>query len=164
MQRVINKKSLGIVLILFFISSCANFRLNRNQEDLKKVKLDFSECTIAFNEYSAVSIFIPKKYRKKRLMREGLCEYDFFYKDSSVLYISTDVWIGSQINFSNRASIGHSAYFKESLNDTIVISGIQKNGTYWKESILGNILVGYANVPFNRKEQFDQIVFSLSKE
>ena len=72
--------------------------------------------------------------------------------------------MGSRLNFENRHKIQHTAYVKASLRDTISISGIQDNGNYWKEYIVGDIMVGYVNASFLGKKDFERAILSIKKK
>ncbi len=166
MSKISLKKCSAIffLLIAILICSCKIISQTKKQNGWKKIRLNFENCTIAFDNYNSVSLRVPSGYYKEKVFREGLCEYRFIYKDSSAYYISNDVWFGSNLNFPNREAIGHSAYAKERLNDTISIGGRQPNGLYWMESILGNITVGYINISDTQKRQFEKVLASIKKE
>lgn len=86
------------------------------------------------------------------------------YRDGSILYISDDEWRGSGLNFSNRVSIGHYSYHKEILYDTLNNAGQQSDGNHWREYVVGQVVVGYVNIPKDRKELFDQALATIRKE
>lgn len=155
-----------LAFISIILQSCiqhtGSFREDTDIET-RKVNLDFSKCVTALEEYDRIQVEVPKRYNRDKSVNEGMCEYNFTYKDSSVLYISTNVWFGSRLNMENRYNINHQAYRRENLRDTIEISGIQKNGELWREVIIGDVLFGYLNVPESKKELFDEVLNSIEK-
>jgi hypothetical protein len=124
--------------------------------------LDFSQCFVKGKNCS-IQINIKGKYKLLYNLDAGLCEYQFSYKNSSALYISTDVYSGSSLNSRNRQSLGIDIYRKSNIFDTIRNDGLQKNGRCWLEYILGDYVVGYVNVPVEQKEEFNQMVNSIQK-
>ena len=95
----------------------------------------------------------------------GFCEYQFQYKDSSTLYVSTDIYYGGKPNSVNRASIGINTYAIErsaELVDTFSNSGVQENGKCWMEEILGNYVVGYVNVHPDNKGKINSSLKSIN--
>lgn len=106
---------------------------------------------------------IPKGYSKKFIENEGFCEYRFTFKDGAIVYISSDVWYGSSLNFENRHFVGHESYNKESVLDTIVLEGVQANSKYWSEQIIGDIMVGYVNASVEKRALFEEAFSSIRK-
>ena len=85
-----------------------------------------------------------------------MCEYRFSYPDSSIFYITTDVWSGSRINFQNRDRAGYDIYRRDKPSDTLVVSGQMQSKKFWKEQIMGNYAYGYSNADKDKKKLFDQ--------
>lgn len=90
-------------------------------------------------------------------------EYRIVYVDSSILYIGNDNLNGSKLNVVNRVNIGVRGITKN-LNDSLYLEGVQENGRYWKESILGEIVIGYVNVKKIERDKFDKALQSLIKQ
>ena len=88
-------------------------------------------------------------------------EYRIMYPDSSILYIGNDNWSGSKLNVINRVEAGIRGINKRNENDSLYFEGVQKNGRYWKENFLGDIIVGYVNVKQEDKEKYDKSVQSI---
>lgn len=95
MKRV---KTLVIFIAVIAISGCSGYK------DLKttiKNILDFRNCELAEKSYNYVEIELPKGFKKKQTNIEGFCEYRFSYKDKSVIYITTNIYKGSRLNYGN---------------------------------------------------------------
>ncbi|TKG87526.1 hypothetical protein EYV94_28175 [Puteibacter caeruleilacunae] len=82
-------------------------------------------------------------------------ECRIIYKDSSIIYLSNDEWRGSSLNTINKIKDGIDGYTKEHLWDSLYFEGQQNDGRFWKECVLGEIVVGYVNCPLEKKEMFD---------
>ncbi|WP_167342233.1 hypothetical protein [Nonlabens sp. SY33080] len=50
------------------------------------------------------------------------------------------------------------------LVDTIKNSGKDRNNLYWLEYVLGDVVIGYVNVPEEQKEQFEKAIASLDRK
>lgn len=88
-------------------------------------------------------------------------EYRIIYPDSSIIYITNDEGRGSPLNFENLYNIGIQDYHKQHLLDTLNYEGQQDDGRFWKVNVVGEIVVGYLNVIEEKKQQFDESLFSL---
>jgi len=102
----------------------------------------------------------------KKIINEGFCEYQLKYKDSLIFYVSSDIYSGSRINFKNTYAIGIDTYAKSrSLEpvDTIKNEGQQENGKYWLEYILGDVVVGYVNMPLSHEIKFKHMINTLKR-
>lgn len=91
-------------------------------------------------------------------------EYCVLYPDSSIIYITNDESRGSALNFKNRVSSGLDLYRKEHLMDTLSNTLLQNDGRYWSETVLGEIVVGYLNVPPNKKELYDKSLKTIRQK
>jgi hypothetical protein len=56
---------------------------------------------------------------------------------------------------------GINAYHKKHLLDTLDHRGKQNNGKFWRDYVVGKLVVGYINVPVNRLSEFDQSIESI---
>jgi len=88
-------------------------------------------------------------------------EYRISYRDSSIIYITNDEWSGSILNVNNLGKIGINAYHKKHLLDTLDHRGKQNNEKFWRDYVVGKLVVGYVNVPVNRLSEFDQSIESI---
>ncbi|MFN9500756.1 MAG: hypothetical protein ACK57K_05505 [Chryseotalea sp.] len=88
-------------------------------------------------------------------------EYRISYPDSSIIYITNDEWSGSILNVNNLGKIGINAYHKKHLLDTLDHRGKQSNGKFWRDYVIGKLVVGYINVPINRLSEFDKSLESI---
>lgn len=125
-------------------------------------KLNFKNCYVIDERYKKIKINAPI-YREKNLdiNDHGFCEYRLCYGDSVILYVSTQIDVGSSLNFKNRVEDGIESYSFSKYMDTIKVEGKQDVNRYWLEHILGDVVVGYVNVPESRKKEFDQAVKSV---
>lgn len=156
------QKNLPVIIVITLLVSCNTIHQKKTEKSVGVMTLDFSQCFIG-DKNCNIQINIKRKYKLLYNLDFGLCEYRFNYKDSSALYISTDVYCGSSLNSTNRQSIGIDIYRKNNVLDTIRHEGLQKNGRYWLEYILGDYVVGYVNVPVEQKDEFNQMINSAQK-
>lgn len=141
------------------IISCG---VHDNSKNISK-KLDFRNCLSDEKRYEQITIYIPKGFKKEKKEKHGFCEYRFNYTDKSVIYVSSDIYSGSSLNYGNLLNIGVNTYAKSrslTLTDIIKSSGKNKD-LYWLEYVLGDIVIGYVNVPKNRKVEFDNVISSF---
>lgn len=146
----------------FLFSSCI-IAQDQPYNRLKTIKLDFSDCTIISNGYEVIQIEILKGFRQEKVINEGICEYRFKYKNGAIAYVTSDVWYGSELNYGNRLSVGHDSYNKGGLLDTIKLGGLQKNGLFWSEQIIGDIMVGYRDAPIDVGESLKSSFSKMKK-
>jgi len=91
-------------------------------------------------------------------------EYRIVYPDSSILYIGNSNLTGSRLNMVNRVSSGINALYKEHPLDSLYFDGKQSNDRVWKENILGDFIVGYVNVPPDKKSEYDKALATIRKK
>lgn len=110
--------------------------------------LDFKDCDIKEKEYSFIQIDITKDFKKSKIFNDAFCEYRFTNKDKSVIYVSSDIYRGSRLNYKNLYDIGINGYYPQdiSLSDTVKNQGKDSQNLYWLEHILGDVVIGYAKV------------------
>ena len=150
------------LFIIAFYLSCSSSKYI----GVSSKKLGFENCLEKEKRYSFVLIDVPKGAKKQKLEKHGFCEYRFNYNDKSTIYVSTDIYSGSRLNYDNLYQIGVDTYAKsrsETLTDTIKNSGTDKD-LHWLEYVFGDVVVGYVNVSKERKIEFDRAIASLSKE
>ena len=153
---------LPIVLILALLhSSCVSQSVTKT--------LKYSGLFATDEEEVKKSFFMDVPKGGKLDNREVLTgdyhsEYRMVYEDSSILYITNDEWRGSALNFQNLADVGINGYNKEHLLDTLNNQGKQKDGNYWREVVLGEIVVGYVNVPPDKQELFNKALSSIRRK
>lgn len=105
---------------------------------------------------------VPKGGRLiKQNSGDGYRQYVVQFSDSSIVYIMNDSWSGSRLNIQNRYNSNIMSINRKSNSDTLIFSGKQKNGNYWKEKILGKIVVGYVNVNPSEKQVYDTSIESI---
>jgi hypothetical protein len=118
--------------------------------------------SIKFTAYEkSYSLSLPKGYNLKRLKDdEGYREHQAIYPDSSIVYITDDKKSGG-VNKSKEEKYGADVYIKILANENLVLEGVGSDGRYWKEQKQGNIVIGYFNVPPDKKWQYDEILSTL---
>ena len=107
------------------------------------------------NKYSFV---IPNGYAYKEIHGHGV-EYQFTYKDSSVVYIA-DEDIG---NFNDSIIENDSTlYVKRTeirfTQTKIDLRGVDRNGLKWRECEYNGISIGYYRVKSNSINQYDNFI------
>ena len=106
---------------------------------------------------------IPKGFKLLRWTggHEDQCEY--WYQDSSVIYLTKDLGI-STINDRNIRNQDN-AYAKRLhaflANDTLSLEGLDSKGLFWKEIKSKTICFGYANVTKEKKAVFDEALNTI---
>lgn len=78
------------------------------------------------------------------------------YPNGSKIYITNNYIDGSQLNIKNRIRAGLGTYRRERLFDTLSVNGINTDSLFWKEKILGDVVIGYLNVPKSSVDKFDR--------
>jgi hypothetical protein len=156
-------KSTYILILLLLCISCSSSKSLQFSSKL----LNFENCLLNEKKYEYIEIEIPKGSKKTKEENHGFCEYRFEYQNKSTIYISTDIYSGSRLNYENLYSIGIDTYAisrSETLMDTIKNSGTNKNKLYWLEFVLGDVVVGFVDVPEEQKEEFEKAILSLNKK
>jgi len=106
---------------------------------------------------------VPSGYKLLRWTGGHEDQYEYWYPDSSVIYLTKDLG-SSTINDENiRRQEG--AYAKRFLaflgNDTITLEGANVVGLYWKEIKQKTICFGYARVTKEKKAVFDKALSTI---
>ena len=159
------KLFLTIQLLLNTINCSTSTKLDSNQHtgyDLISLKIETAK-----TDYKKKKKFLlkipPKKNNVEKMM--GLHsyqqEYRIKYPFGAIIYISNNYIDGGELNFANRVYSNIGGYNKDHVFDTIKVDGNQKNGLFWKEYILGDICIGYIDVPQEMKLVFDKSINSL---
>ncbi|BEG99065.1 hypothetical protein [Bacteroides sedimenti] len=158
------KNVIAIYLTLIFLSCSTQGRLT---------KVEFRP----LNESPKFSLRLASQYKIIDFSSIEERERYFIYPDSSFVYISSfDV----SPNYDNINALGDSIcnyrfqnknlsielntkvpYLVKLLPDTFQLSGISKNNLFWKDIYIGNISIGYKDVPLEQKDKFDQFLSSL---
>lgn len=142
-----------IVLFILF-GGCSGHELCYKEE-----YYFYSDSSLQYN------IYIPCKYYDKVVVSEEAFEYNYWYADSSVIYVSTFHGAPS-LNYDNIRSINDNFY--KLLNafygsDTLVIEGTDKKGNIWKNITIHKTNYGYVNVPPNKVNLYDRALKSFRK-
>ncbi|WP_372530121.1 hypothetical protein [Ekhidna sp.] len=134
-------------LLVSFVAGCNGAKVATNATQLRSLRLNFKNCgeKLSFRE---ISIQVPEGYQlSKEIDTHGFCEYQLSFENDGVLYISSNIYTGSSLNYENRLKAGIETYSdNRSVNEQIKVKGTQADGRYWMEQIEGNYTVGYVNV------------------
>ena len=138
--------------LLFFLISCRSANMH---DDYSLIRFKEKLINGKNEKLQDYIIEVPKGGRLIKADYEFTgdfhMEYRIYYSDSSIFYIGNSNWTGSKLNIANRFNIGIEGINKKHENDSLYFSGIQKDGRYWKEEFLGDIIVGYINVNPEKK-------------
>lgn len=135
----------------------------------KHVKLSLYTANSNFEKKSNYIINYPKHWKlikqKKNVGHAVFEDIKLEVKDKKIIfYVSNDFMNGSHLNLENRIMTGISSYSKTNVYDTVDVSGINvKKNLYWREKILGDIVIGYLDVPLSYKKEMDSVVSSIKK-
>lgn len=107
-----------------------------------------------------IRLKIPKGFREVALKRGNQLEKQFWYPDSSVIYVTAnDVPV---LNYENLRASGQ--YTKRQLSeDTLSLRGKGKNGLYWKDFKLKEGSIGYVNVSKSNLPIIDKSIRNATK-
>ncbi len=90
-------------------------------------------------------------------------EVVYLYQNGAKIYLTDNNLNGSPLNGDNKLNQGISYVQRKNLNDSISMHGKQKDGNYWREDILNEVVIGYLNVPEDMKSDFDKAILSLKR-
>lgn len=113
-------------------------------------------------EKQSFTLKIPKGY-KRLAISDGCGDgkvYSYCYNDSSILYM-TNTMSPNYDNIEGQGLLSKLANYKfnrHDLTDTLDMSGIDSSGACWRELRIGEVSIGYMNVPYAKKPQFDGIL------
>lgn len=120
-------------------------------------------CPIRDDQFESVSLRIPKYLKREYsyASTEPPVEYVFRYRDSSILYMTTEPG-GSAINFDN-ISLYDSLYKRRSQVDSLTMQGEDQQHSYWKDKKLNaKLFIGYLNVSSHKRARFDKAINSCT--
>jgi hypothetical protein len=152
------------VRLIIFLVGCILYSCRSSE--LKTIKIKTVEVVDLTVEKYAEDVIvyhfkIPKTgFQNKSFKSEHAAAIFFTYKDSSLIYFYEDQ-LSVTPNITNIEQTG--GLKRKSLIDTIYYGGIQRNGRVWQEQVLGEIIIGYRDVPPDRKKEFDTALASIKK-
>lgn len=99
------------------------------------------------------------------MINDAFCEYRFINKDKSIIYVSSDIYRGSRLNYKNLHDVGMDGYYpkRTMFSDTIKNQGKDAQNLYWLEHVLGDVVIGYRGVSKENKPKYDTIISSLKR-
>lgn len=137
------------VLFWFIVASAISCNSSKvvGGEQFKKLRLNFRGCGEEL-DFRAISILVPEGYDLKRVIdNHGFCEYQLWYGGYGTLYVSSNIYSGSPLNYENRLRAGIGTYSdNRDNNDQITVRGVQEDGKYWVELITGKYAAGFVNI------------------
>lgn len=149
-------KSLFLLILVLLMNACIS------SEGFVQEKYTF------FNHDSEevnFKIKIPKNYSDKKIIVGGHGrEYQYWYPDSSVIYVSSDEYSISlnEENIGSQKGADAERLMAQAESTDLILEGKVDN-LYWKEVILKEeIKLGYKGVSKERKALFDKAVESFS--
>jgi hypothetical protein len=145
-----------VTLILMGSNNCCPI----NKLKSMKLSLPLNSCVLLDGQYRYLKIELPNKADRTFNESEGNCEYRFQFSDSSVFYVSTNIWMGSVINAKNRKSADLAYIVHEKFLDTLKFSGQQDNGRFWFEHYRGNLVFGGINIDSTKVHQMMKVAYS----
>ncbi|NMH24465.1 hypothetical protein [Flavobacterium solisilvae] len=150
------RKNVILIIVSLLLVKCSS---TQTKEKTFNERLNFSKCLLEEKSFDYIETKLSKGYSIKKINLKGFCEYRFVYKDSSIFYVSSNIYNGSRLNYDNLFSIGINGYNKRNTisSDIIKNEGVNKN-LYWLEFILGDYVVGYVGVKEERKNEFNEMV------
>lgn len=83
------------------------------------------------------------------------------YPDSSIIYITNDDKSGGAVNTIKAEKYGDGIYLKILSADTL---GYWWNEKYWREQKKGQVVIGYINVPPDKREEYDQALATIRRK
>jgi len=149
---------LTIIILLFILFSC-----NKN---IRKIILTTSDSNGKMGKYIA---YIPKGYKMVTIKANGESgtNKEYCYPDSSIIYLSDNRLVDfNYYNLSDAKLLVRKFEFMDQDSvrlDTLLLSGQDKNGLFWKEILTKEISIGYLNVPKYMKKTFDKALSTLSR-
>ncbi|SNS74869.1 hypothetical protein SAMN05421640_1090 [Ekhidna lutea] len=152
----------GFIVVLFAVAGCVTLPNAKTTALSEKVKLNFTNCGDDLR-YQAIHLSIPEDYTIESLRTEyQFCEYRISLANGSILYVTSDIYNGSSLNFDNRHAIGVDSYSNaRSKKDTISVGGKQEDQKHWKENIYGDYVFGYINC--TDTTQLNKIIYSAKQ-
>lgn len=143
-------------------------------------QLDFVTVGHTIYKGSKYKLDIPSGYQFKGAEAGVEKEHIYVYPDSCFVYVTDFKSIPNadnikvlgdsifQFRFQNEDLIreANRAIGKEVvkvLPDTFVLSGIDKDGKYWKDIKIGKISVGYSNVSKGKLSTYERVLSSFRK-
>jgi hypothetical protein len=149
-----------IMRVLFvLIASLVGFNA-LSQEKLKTVKLKTWEHGYTMTEFVEVVYFlsVPKGFKYYEDHKNHSKEFVLIYSDSSEIYLNDNQMLEVTRNSMNIKQRDRKTAF-----DTINYHGQQGDGKYWREYIVGEVIIGYLNVPSEKKDAYDRALATLKR-
>ena len=145
------------ILITFFFWSCVGQKTTVREKYTHLFETNnFSKPFIKKTFYSD----LPRGFKKdKKDYNPDSKEIRYYYKDSIIIYITDNIY-GSDINGDNKVVSGYKSP-EIVLEGTSIKRGTQKDGKFWAEYNFHGVLIGYLNVPKQRKEEFEKAMYSI---
>ena len=140
-------KQLYLLIILLILIGCGatkriNFQTDTFMSNGLKENFEISVPSDYVKATSNLEIYILKKW---------------IYEKNGLLYISLDISFADSPNIQNWMKCSDASTAKK------CTEGVDDDGKYWKELLIDNLVVGYKDVPMERKNEFDNAILSMKK-
>lgn len=154
------KPSGTIIIIFILLVSCMTTL------DFSKKRFTVYEVENQKEIRRVYTVNIPKEYNDYKIISGHGKEHQFWYSDSLLLYFSTERNTPNNENIRNAGQwdekFKHIIGLRES-SDTLIFEGRNYRNNFWKELIIGEINIGYLNVPKEKKSVFDHAINSIGR-
>lgn len=138
------KRSMSILLVALMGCTAANL----GNGSYRSLRLDFKNCRTG-QTYAAIALSLPVGFTQEKTIDDhGFCEFRFNHSNGTTLYISSNIYDGSSLNYQNRLETGIETYSsnREKRLD-VKNNGSDSAGNFWMEWVRGSYVIGYINNP-----------------
>lgn len=159
---MMNMKNVTLVMLVIMLTSHSTFAQKSGSVDFNTFESD-----AANSNKITFCMDVPEGYKRVKVQTDihsGLENKVIYYQDSSLIYIGNNIYEGSILNFQNRLKAGFASFSKDSDLDTVKMSGLQSNGNFWREDVIGRVVIGYLNVPPDKKVEYDKALATLRRK
>lgn len=156
------KKIVILIISLTFTLACASIK-NQTYKKVTYKTVTPKSSSIA-HEKKKYTFLLPIGFKiNKEDFNPEFKEVVYTYNDNTKFYITDNIFSGSPLNGNNKMNNGIKSIIRKSISDSIYMKGKQKDGRFWKENVLNDIVIGYLNVPKEKRKEFDKAILSLKK-
>lgn len=153
MSQINNKPDISFlyIIILLLFNSCL---IPKKSYHTKVIYFDL-------NKKPVMTIQLPTGFKQKIEGGSHGTFFYFYYPDSSVVYIDGETFYGLNYDNIKETDQYYELQNKYHSNDSITISGEDRNKLYWKNVVLQQYSIGYINAPLTRKLEFDNSLTTI---
>lgn len=145
------------IIILLTILSCST------PKELTKVKFSYTLSTVKEQKKKTCYLNVPKGYELSvyKAGGESGVSHVYKYSDSSFIYISDMVNNYNAVQILEGGFSSKKTQYQlevDSLKKELNLFGKDKNGFYWRELCVGNLMIGYSKVTETKKTLYDKTI------